>query len=704
MRIKYIYILSFLADFTKVAHFGGGDEGGDVRDRKTVIEELIADSKKRKVERMKEHEELLDLTSKLDSEWKDLIPIVNQMERTETPEKPEMDDYDRLVKEMIFAPRGEPTEKLKTEEDLMQIEKEKLEKLEKERLLRMKGEEEVADEAKQNHRSADDLDDGYFLEPMIDDEQVLSYPIENGEENNGDEKRNQSGNVEASDNEEANDEDNVEDTENESSESGEEEDSEESNDDYEDLKADSSSSEDEIINQKEVHPKTSSIETKNLESTVDFLPFTIQLPENYEKFTELFDNRSIKTQLTIIDRIIITNHPKLHHYNKQKMYKLFAYLLQYINDLFSNCDENNVSKYFKLLNHLSPHLFDLIQMNPEECSRSFLEVVKEKYEEFKKTPKLFPKLDTLIFFRMLGFLFPTSDFRHPVVTPCYVFIHHIFSQAKIKNRSDVASGLFLATLLLDYQQMSKRFLPAVMNFLCGICYLGVKKTLLDAIKPIPPFRKMDEILVLSGEFRNNFEIKEKLSSIDFLNTPIDDDFKVRALNTASCLMRDFIKLYEELNGMKYLIDPFERILHRLQNEQNLPAAMQENIKGILDDFSKIRHEKKFKFEATKKSTPMLRLLEPRFELVSTDRRSMYCQAKGNAAEKKKLQHMYKREFKAAKRELRRDNEFVSKIRQKRRDQMDLDRKEKVKRIFSEASMQQQEFKALGRTKGRKGIF
>jgi nucleolar protein 14 len=662
---------------------------------------------------MKEHEEILDLTSKLDSDWKDLVPIVNQMERTETPEKPEMDDYDRLVKEMIFAPRGEPTEKLKTEEDLAQIEKLLLEKLEKERLHRMKGEEELADEAKQNYRSADDLDDGYFLQPMMDeeDDQVLSYPIEEGENQDEDggsedeenENDNEENNlienqdeieeeIEASENEEIDDE----------SENNESDEDEESEDDFEDLKAESSSSEDEIINHKETSANKSN-ELKNAANIDESLPFTIQLPESYEKFTELFDNRSIKTQSTIIDRIIKTNHPKLQHYNKQKMYKLFAYLLQYINDLFSNCDEGNVSKYFKLLNHLGSHLFDLVQMNPEECSKSFLEVMKEKYEDYRKAPKFYPKLDTLIFFRIIGILFPTSDFRHPVVTPCYIFLHHILSQAKIKSRSDVAGGLFLSTLVLDYQQMSKRFLPAVLNFLSGICYLGIKKTILDAMKPIPPFRRIDQLLVLSEKYKNDFQ-NEKLSSSDFVNASLDDDFKVRALNTATCLIIDYIKLYEDHVGVKYILDPFEKVLNRLQNEHSLPSSMQDNIKSILKDFAEIRSEKVLKFETVKKSTPMLRLLEPRFETVSTDRRSMYCQAEGNAAEKKKLQHMYKREFKAAKRELRRDNEFVSKIRQKRRDQMDTERKEKVKRIFSEASTQQQEFKALGRTKGRKGTF
>lgn len=699
--MRYLNFSSFiLANFTKAAHFGGGGTD-DVKDRKTVIEELIADSKKRKNERAKEHEEMFDMTSKLDLEWKDLLPVVNQMQRSETPEKPEMDDYDRLVKEMIFLPRGEPTQKLKTEEDLAQIEKDKLEKLEKERLQRMKGEEEIAEEAKSTYRSADDLDDGYFLEPVMeDDDRVISYPINDDNENES-EQVNQN-EMEQADNDSPEGESEGGDDEEEQ----EAESSEESDDDLEDLKEDLSESENSSSEEEEEEVLEKSQNEKSMkENALESLPFTIQLPDEYEKFIKLLNNQSIKIQLTIVDRIIKTNHPKLHYSNRQKMIKLFAYLLQYVNDLFSNCDDNNISKHFKLLNQLTPHLFDLIHMNSEDCSKSFLEVIKEKHEEFAKSRRTCPKLDTIVFFRLAGVLFPTSDFRHPVVTPTYVFLHHILSQAKINSRYDISAGLFLSTLVLDFQQISKRFLPAVMNFIVGVCYLGVKKSLLDAINPIPPFKKMDELLVLGEKFDGDFKTSSKLSSNDFLNSTIDNDFKVRSLNVAICLMRDFVHLYEDVMGVKYFIEPFERILKRLLNEDNLPTEVIDNINKVLEQFTRIGSEKSFKFpEPAKKSTPMLRMFEPRFETVSTDRRSMYCQAEGKAAEKKKLQHMYKREFKAAKRELRRDNEFVSKIKQKRQQATDTERKEKVKRIFDEASMQQQEFKALSRTKGRKSFF
>lgn len=717
-------LFAILERFTEAAHFGGGADGG-ARDRKTVIDELIADSKKRKAERAQEHDEILDMTDKLDSNWKELIPVVNKLHRQEAEEHIP-DEYDRLVKEMIFAPRGEPTEKLKNEEEVARIEKERLEKLERERLKRMKGDEDDGQKREQsNHRSADDLDDGYFLEPVMDgpseDSKVLSYSInpededeEDGEEEDEEEELNGSANQEAED-EEAEDEEEEE-------EEGSDEESEV--DSLDDLKADE---EDESNEEEEVEvakPKVLIISTeddkvekpkkqpevpqepvmsKKQTEALEKIPYTIQMPDSYESLEELLAGHSSKLQGIIIDRIIKTNHPRLMHANKSRMLKLFAYLLQYVNDLFSACTAENIAKHFKILNVVTPLMYDLIQMNPEEGSKCFIEVIKEKYEDFKKNQKRFPGLDSLVFFKLVGSIFPTSDFRHPVTTPSFVFLQHVLSQAKVRSRGDVASGLFLATLVLDQQQLSKKFLPVVMNFLSGVCYLAAKKPEAEQTKPVLPFKKNDSLLALDKKFKET--PTARLTPEDLIEKEIDEDFKVRALTVTVNLIGDFVKLYDEHIGMKYFLDPFEKMLKRLVDQKFLPKVLIELIKSKLEDFDRIKKEKMLKYpEPEKKIQPMIRLLEPRFETVLSDRRVMYSQAEGPKLEQQKLKHMIKREFKSAKRELRRDNEFLSKIKHKRRQDMDRERKAKVKRIFNEASVQQSEYNALSRTKGRKGKF
>ena len=83
------------------------------KSHKDLIEQLIAESKKRKAEKQKEKEQTLDLTEKLDSEWKDLQPVVFKQQKKEESiidkllSKAETGlDYDKTMRELRFEKRG----------------------------------------------------------------------------------------------------------------------------------------------------------------------------------------------------------------------------------------------------------------------------------------------------------------------------------------------------------------------------------------------------------------------------------------------------------------------------------------------------------------------------------------------------------------------------------------------------------------------
>lgn len=74
---------------------------------------MIAESKKRKAEKQKEKEQTLDLTEKLDSEWKDLQPVVFKKARVEESlidkllsKADKGQDYDKMMRELKFEKRG----------------------------------------------------------------------------------------------------------------------------------------------------------------------------------------------------------------------------------------------------------------------------------------------------------------------------------------------------------------------------------------------------------------------------------------------------------------------------------------------------------------------------------------------------------------------------------------------------------------------
>jgi len=176
-------------------HFGGGtlSKADSTLSRKDLIDQLIAESKKRKAEKQKIREQTIDLTEKLDSEWRHLLPFIStSKESMEDINETKTDTYDITVRQLKFEARGNPSEKLKSEEEIIEEEKEKLEKLETDRLIRMKGF--ISDSNQYKHKSADDLEDGFIMETIIENNDDIidnSIAIDVNNEENSDADNNE---------------------------------------------------------------------------------------------------------------------------------------------------------------------------------------------------------------------------------------------------------------------------------------------------------------------------------------------------------------------------------------------------------------------------------------------------------------------------------------------------------------------------------
>ncbi|KAG7297612.1 hypothetical protein JYU34_019670 [Plutella xylostella] len=175
-------------EFVSEGHFGGGmlsrgagggagGAGGGARSHQDLIDQLIADSKRRKADKQKLKEQTLDLTEKLDSEWRDLQPVVAKRARAASPapapapgdppltraERAAL-DYDQMTRELRFEKRGTPSDGLKSQEAQEEEERKQLAAWQRERDRRMRGEEGEGAAPAHTHRSAEDLDDNLELE------------------------------------------------------------------------------------------------------------------------------------------------------------------------------------------------------------------------------------------------------------------------------------------------------------------------------------------------------------------------------------------------------------------------------------------------------------------------------------------------------------------------------------------------------------
>lgn len=655
-RTTNSHILS--ADFTAAAHFGG--EGDSAQDRQAAIDEMIVEQKRRKNEIAKEKDEVYDLTEKLDANYKLLLPLVAKVTKDEQDAKPPPDAYDKLLKEMIFEPRGSVADKLINPDELAKQEAARLEKLENERLRRMRAdgeEDEEASVAKPKHRSADDLDDGYFLAGEDDEgDDTLAYDLDGnlGTHLNGKKEAVLKG-------DENEDDDDKEGEEEEEEDSDEESDSEVDN--LSDLKESESESEPEEA------PKASKKKAKKSADTIPAsldtsIPFTIKMPKTYEDFTELLSKHATAQKAIIIERIIKCNHPKLEGVNRENVVKLYSFLLQYLKDLFEDASEQDIREHFQLLSKLMPHLYELTQLNPERMSNTLLEVIKEKYEEFRKNHKMYPSLDTLVYFKLVANLYSTSDFRHPVVTPCFIFIQHVLSRSRVRTRQEISMGLFLVTVVLEFVSQSKRLIPAVFNFLQGIVHMSIPKRDVEQLEITPPFERdgpLRKLLALPANTESTKLEPQQLQPTDLVTQTITPDFKVRALDTSLLLIKEALQLVEEHVGACYLAQPFLALLSRLPLE-SYPEHVHQHHKDATELAEKLAAQKMKPLAPAEKKPKALRLLEPRFEAVYDDkRRPKMSKAK---EERAKLLHKIKREKKGAIREIRRDTSFVQMLRLK----------------------------------------
>lgn len=431
------------------------------------------------------------------------------------------------------------------------------------------------------------------------------------------------------------------------------------------------------------------------------LPYTFELPDTYDELEKVLRNRNAEFQSVIVERMIKCNHPKIVHENKARMVTLFGYLLQHINDTFETATAATVASGFHVLDRLCPHLYDLSVINPAETTQCFKEVIKEKQSDFRGGQvKRYPSLDTLVFLKLAASLYSTSDYRHHIITPCYIFASEMLARCRVTTRSDVASGLFLVTVLLEYAQLSKRFVPAALNFLAGAIYLALRKRPVEVLRVVPPFAATGEhnsLLALAADSKLAKRCTDTRAYVgDLVQSDFDDAARVRLLHAALQLTRETLTLLAENIGAQYFADHIEQHLSRL-DLQPYPEFVRQTAAECSAAMQTLRTKPLSYLVAASKKPKALRLLEPAFEKVYDDKRSRKPGNKDKLVREGMLRKI-KSETRGAIREIRRDNAFLANIQLKKQMRGDAERREKVRRIFSEASIQQGELNAMDRKK------
>ncbi|KAK3873272.1 hypothetical protein Pcinc_021699 [Petrolisthes cinctipes] len=717
------------AKFVKEQHFGGGlftkhgasEDTDKPKSKKEWIDDMIAESKKKKAESRKEKDDQYEAVAKLDSELQTFMKLMaNQTltddDKDKAKKSGEFRDYDSLVRELEFDRSGKAraVEKLKTPEQLIKEERDRLLSLEAERVRRMKGE-----KVKENTKSysADDLDDGFMIEG--DDNYHVSYKDgkilttasqeemdqgegdeEEGEEEEEDEDIENMGEKDDDEGEGGNDDDDKNDDDDD-----DDGDDDDESDKYSDILEDSASEEEDndiqTVKNKTSKSMNDPQKKEIMEAAKNEIPYTFEVPQDYDAFWCLLENRSPSEVNIILDRMITCNHTTLGATNKDKCDDIFAYLLQTLHmltDVDSDSPITSISG-MEYVDAIIPHLYTLTHLSQANSAKSFLQVLDEKYADCSNMKfKRYPLANTFVFLKVGGMLFPPSDFIHPVMTPVLTFLTHLLGQARVTTKREVTAALFTAHLLLEYLSASKRFVPELMNLFNGLLYMAIPDQNKAHLPLSPPFKRSSPaamLLVLESEVAEYTESKLPFRSLNSDEDDLDDEFKINIIYKVIRSIKHLCCCWSEVPSVHSILTPTYQLLKHFHLEL-YPTCVRESVQKLLASIEHLQTQGLVPLVKEEKKPVTIAMMEPAIEKIIDGKLKRH--GTKEYLEKQKLLHKLKRERKGARREIQQDNVFMARQKLAETLQRDAERAKKMRQIMSELQLQEGEVKKMKKKK------
>ncbi|WVQ78276.1 hypothetical protein IAT38_000361 [Cryptococcus sp. DSM 104549] len=717
-------------------HFGGFEEKDEDEDelpekkksKQEVMNEIIAKSKEHKYERQQQREIDAELRDELDEGLDDLRlllqtdaparPTPNMLASTSRPpinlsgstpavNVPAEDagDYDQIVRSLAFDSRAKPKNRTKSEDELALEEKEMLEKAEAKRLSRMRGES-VSDDEEGGSRKkrkteggkpdADDLDDDYvendeLLGPGLTREEIEAMDLsgsEQGEQGEGDE-------------EESGEEDGSEEDEDDDEEEGDEEDSDaesamEDLDDDADLGSDA----------EEAEPVVKKSKGKKAARTekVKEIPFTFICPTSLEDFEDILEPLEDSALPIVVQRIRALHHPSLAAGNKEKLQEFLGVLIDYTLILSSR-----PVPPFSLISSVVPHLIALVKLNPTTAAHTFVEKLKLMQKNLTRgltrgpsrpDSKTFPGCPELVLLRLVGAVWSTSDFSNPVVTPAVLLMGQYLGQGRVRSVSDLGSGLFVCSLLAQYEALSKRLLPEAINFVAS------------SILFLLPRRKDAEPNTTYPELKApNVDFSISLPSTAVPSQPVDLSAAVNAtgeveqqkadlLAVAYRLVGTFAGMYVSSEAFVEIMKPVKKVLKGSRVAKLSPELLALHTSTLSALTRQLTHALTARKPLTLQAHKPIPIASfaPRFEENFAPDRHYDPDVERNATQK--LKALYKKEKKGAMRELRKDNKFLAGERAKEQREKDAAYSAKMRKVEGSVHEERAEEKQMEKEKQR----
>ena len=663
--------------------------------KKEVMEEVIAKSRLHRYERQQAKEDDEDLRAELDKGLPDLyallrgtpkaplqphlsllpnagmdpdrLALLNGKDRSQADK-----EYDERLRQMAMDQRAKPSVPTLTEEGKLNQEAHRLQKLEVERLRRMHGKaEESESEAERTHQKPDGDKDGH-----TDDEDAFGL-------GSGLLSRNQKtiSNVE--------DEDDffIEDDLVTSASQLDVSDMEPENEPEELIDGDDEEFVQGLLSKEDagreglVFTRDQSSVLK-AEGPVGNLAYTYNCPQSQEELLDVTKDVATEDLPTVVQRIRALYHPQLASENKAKLSKFATALVDHISYLANRTEHPP----FAVLETLIRHIHSLAKLYPDHVGRAFRKHLSEIHE--RRPTSLNP--GDLVILTAISAIFPTSDHFHQVVTPAMLCMSRYLDQNAPCTLRDLIKGAYVLTLCLQYQRLSKRYIPEAVKYVLTTLWA------LAPVKPkhfsgVSPNRTIPDIVRL----RRAQEVSSKGRRLTFWDvlpsvsdTDEDDEtLKIALLNTHLALIENMALMWTKQSAFCEVFDPIHTALRFLGGKCCSTQIDHETIVKIRNVSGKIHTQLRESLAARKplllhNHRPLaIKTSIPKFE--ESYNPDKHYDPDRDRAEVSKLKAEHKRERKGALRELRKDANFIARESLREKKEKDNAYEKKYKRLVAE---------------------
>ena len=422
----------------------------------------------------------------------------------------------------------------------------------------------------------------------------------------------------------------------------------------------------------------------------------------------------------IIQRIHATNSVRLNHKNKERMQNFYDVLLRRFvavgDEIFNSGNGGPDLERYEQLNSLTNVLYAMSQDSPE-CAGAvwnrrlgvFHKAHSKRLRDVESNPlgdacegefSAWPSTGMLLLMRALPHIFPSTDKRHAVVSPALILLGQVLVQTPVKTQYDVVIGLFCSGLMLEYTKDAKRLPPESLVFLAGVLRLFAddsEEALANS--PLPSFGTSNSELGNSLRKQlSRFRGKECVP-LSLEKSQIQSDSNPAAiLNFTLHMVKQAFGVFgksEEGSEREIFSEVMKALLciDGSNKDLPLPASIKTAIAETAHAASKTcpsgtRRRPLQRRKAASAKELAIKTLAPRME--DPDRYNM-SKDKGKShlqAQHDRQRREYKREHKAAMRELRIDNAFIENERRKTKDEADGKAREKRHKNFAWMEMEQ----------------